>query len=152
VKQRLGLLQIARLKALSEPPVDRSQQVARLLHLALVEPEAGGGAQFPGLGVLLACDTEGALEKEEEKNASVKGGQELIVDLVRIVVRLCLASCRSGHKAFGLFGCEFGGGLMRRIVLAALITSLAVGTAAAQFLRQPSGGARTASSFMALLR
>jgi len=71
-------------------------------------------------------------KKKRKKNASVKGGQELIVDLVRIVVRLCLASCRSGHKAFGLFGCEFGGGLMRRIVLAALITSLAVGTAAAQ--------------------
>ena len=37
-----GLFQIARVKPLSEPPVSRSQQFARLLHLALVATEAGG--------------------------------------------------------------------------------------------------------------
>src|SRR5262249_5717591 len=39
LQQRLRLLQIARIEALSEPPVNRSQQFARLLHLALVAPE-----------------------------------------------------------------------------------------------------------------
>ena len=40
VEQSLGFLQIARVEPLSEPPVNRSQQFARLLHLALVAPEA----------------------------------------------------------------------------------------------------------------
>ena len=54
-KQRLRLFQIARVKPLSEPPVNRSKQFARFLHLALVAPEAceaGGGAQFIGLSLL----------------------------------------------------------------------------------------------------
>jgi hypothetical protein len=38
--QRLRFLQIARVEPLSEPPVNRSQQFARLAHLALVAPEA----------------------------------------------------------------------------------------------------------------
>ena len=38
LQQRLRLLQIARVEAFSEPPVNRSQQFARLLHLALVAP------------------------------------------------------------------------------------------------------------------
>ena len=64
-KQRLRLLQIARVEPFSEPPVNRSQQFARLLHLALVAPEAReahGGAEFPGFGLLLAGDGERALE------------------------------------------------------------------------------------------
>src|SRR5262245_27423567 len=40
VEQRLRLFQVARVEAFSEPPVNRSQQLARLLHLALVAPEA----------------------------------------------------------------------------------------------------------------
>jgi hypothetical protein len=46
-------------RTLREPSVNRSQQFARLLHIALVAPEAGkahGGAQFPRFGLLLACD------------------------------------------------------------------------------------------------
>ena len=39
-EQRFRLLQIERLKTFSEPTVNRSQQFARLLHLALVAPEA----------------------------------------------------------------------------------------------------------------
>jgi hypothetical protein len=42
-----------------EPAVDRSEQFARLLHLALVAPEAGeahGSAEFPGFGLLLMGD------------------------------------------------------------------------------------------------
>ena len=41
LEQRLRVLQIARVKALGEPAVDRREQFARLLHLALVAPEAG---------------------------------------------------------------------------------------------------------------
>jgi hypothetical protein len=40
LQQRLRLLQVPRVEALREPPVNRSQQFARLLHLALVAPEA----------------------------------------------------------------------------------------------------------------
>jgi hypothetical protein len=49
IEQHLRLLQIARLKPFRKPPVDRSQQFARFLHLALVAPEACEaycGAQF----------------------------------------------------------------------------------------------------------
>ena len=47
----------ARVESFGEPAVNRSQQFARLLHHALVAPEAGeacGGAVFPGLCLLLA--------------------------------------------------------------------------------------------------
>src|SRR5262249_51506298 len=50
IEQRFGLLQIARIEPFSEPAVDRSKQFARLLHLALVAPEAceaHRSAQFP---------------------------------------------------------------------------------------------------------
>ena len=40
-QQRLSLLQVARIGAFGEPPVNGSEQFARLLHLALVAPEAG---------------------------------------------------------------------------------------------------------------
>jgi hypothetical protein len=59
LQQRLRLLQIARVEPFREPPVNRSQQFARLLHLALVAPEASeahGGAEFPGFGLLLTGD------------------------------------------------------------------------------------------------
>src|SRR6202795_2679339 len=39
IEQRAGLLQIERVETLGEPAVDRRQQFARLLHLALVAPE-----------------------------------------------------------------------------------------------------------------
>jgi hypothetical protein len=56
---------VARVEPLGEPPVHRSQQFARLLHLALRAPEAceaHGGAEFPGFGLLLTSDCESALE------------------------------------------------------------------------------------------
>jgi hypothetical protein len=65
LQQRLRLLPIARVEPFGEPAVDRSQGFARFLHLALVAPEARkahGGAEFPGFGLLLACDREGLLE------------------------------------------------------------------------------------------
>ena len=40
LQQRLRLLQIKRVKALGEPAVDRTDEFARLLHLALVASEA----------------------------------------------------------------------------------------------------------------
>ena len=66
VEQGLGFLQIERVEPLREPPVNLGQQFARLLHLALVAPEASEahcGAEFPGFGLLLARDCESALEK-----------------------------------------------------------------------------------------
>jgi hypothetical protein len=59
LQQRLRFLQITRVKALREPPVNRSEQFARFAHLALVAPEAReahGAAEFPGFGLLLASD------------------------------------------------------------------------------------------------
>ena len=59
LQQRLRLLQIARVKPLGEPAVDRSEQFAGLLQLALVAPEpgeAGGGAKFQQERALLLRD------------------------------------------------------------------------------------------------
>jgi hypothetical protein len=59
VEQLLRLLQIARVETFRKPPVNRSQQFASLLHLALVAPktrEAHSGAEFPGFGLLLTGD------------------------------------------------------------------------------------------------
>jgi hypothetical protein len=56
-EERLGLLQVRRVKALGEPPVHRRQQIVSLLALALGLPQAsqaGGGAQFEGFGLLAA--------------------------------------------------------------------------------------------------
>jgi hypothetical protein len=44
LQQSLRFLQIVRVEPLREPPVHRSEQVARLLHLALVAPEGGRGS------------------------------------------------------------------------------------------------------------
>jgi hypothetical protein len=65
LQQRFRLLQIARVEPFCEPPVNRSQEFARLLRLALVAKktrEARGGAEFPGFGLLLASDGERTLE------------------------------------------------------------------------------------------
>ena len=67
LQQRLRLLQIARVKPFSKPPVNRSKQFARLLQLALVAPEAceaHGGAEFPGFGLLLARGGERAVVRQ----------------------------------------------------------------------------------------
>jgi hypothetical protein len=49
-QQRLRLLQVARVEAFGKPPVNRSQEFVRLLHLALVAPEVceahGGPSRF----------------------------------------------------------------------------------------------------------
>src|SRR5262249_60111119 len=59
LQQRLRILQIARVEPLPKPPVNRSQQFARLLQLALVAPEAReahGGAKLQKLRLLRACN------------------------------------------------------------------------------------------------
>ena len=65
IEQRAGLLRIERVETLGEPAVDRRQQFARLLHLALVAPEprhAHRRAQFPGFCLLLTGDGERTLK------------------------------------------------------------------------------------------
>src|SRR5579864_6195878 len=65
VEQRLGLLEIARVEAFSEPAVDRREEIMGLVPLALIAPEprqARGGAKFPGFSLLLTCNRERALE------------------------------------------------------------------------------------------
>jgi hypothetical protein len=65
LQQRLRFLQIARVVALREPPINRSKHLARLPHLALGAPEACEahcGAEFPGFRVLLTSDGESAFE------------------------------------------------------------------------------------------
>jgi len=52
-------------KPLGKPPIDRSEQFARLLRLALVAPEpreAHRGAEFPGLGFLSSCYLKSTIE------------------------------------------------------------------------------------------
>src|ERR1700731_974605 len=65
VEQRLRLFQIACVEPFRKPPIHRSQQFARLLHLALVAPEAceaHGGAEFPGFCLLLTRDSKCAIK------------------------------------------------------------------------------------------
>src|SRR6476619_2377622 len=65
LQQRLRLFQVARVEALREPPVNRSKQFARFLHLALVAPEereANGGAEFPRFCLLLTRDSKCAIK------------------------------------------------------------------------------------------
>ena len=55
----------SRVSNFAEPPINRRQQFARLLHLALVAPkacEAHCGAEFPRSGLLLAGELESTLK------------------------------------------------------------------------------------------
>ena len=66
IQQRLCFLQIARVKALGKPPVNWSQKFACFAYLALGTPEAckaHGGAEFPGLCLLLTGNCERVAEK-----------------------------------------------------------------------------------------
>src|SRR5271156_4460512 len=65
LEQDFGLLQIKRVEAFREPAINRSKQFTSLLRVPLVAPEAREahcGAQFPGLGILLARDGECAFK------------------------------------------------------------------------------------------
>ena len=64
----------ARVKAFSEPAVNRSEQFARLLRLPLVTPEpryAHCGAEFPALCLLLTCDCERTLKIGFSRSATI---------------------------------------------------------------------------------
>ena len=84
----LRFLQIARVEPFSEAPVDRSQQFTRLLHFALVAPEAceaRGGAEFPTTCacplalaarlVVLTVDAAGRYLQFEVAGPTGKGGR-----------------------------------------------------------------------------
>jgi len=65
VEQGLGLLQVERVEALGEPPVDRGEKIVGLLPFALITPKPGHAhrrAQFPGLCLLLTRDSQRTLE------------------------------------------------------------------------------------------
>ena len=65
LKQCFGLLHIRRVKPLGEPFIHRGQPVVGLLALVLGLPQAsqaGGGAEFPGFGLLAAGNGQGLLE------------------------------------------------------------------------------------------
>src|SRR5271169_3683600 len=65
LQQCLRLLQIKRVEALGEPAVDRSEQIAGLISLALIAPEprhAHRGAEFPGFCLLRTGDRKCTLE------------------------------------------------------------------------------------------
>lgn len=67
VQQSLRLVQIRRLKPLSKPRVHRRQQGGGCLALTLGLPQAGqagGGAEFPGSGLLLTGNIEGLVETD----------------------------------------------------------------------------------------
>ena len=49
VQQRLRLLQIEHIETFGEPAVDRSEQIARLISLALEPRHTHRGAEFAGL-------------------------------------------------------------------------------------------------------
>src|ERR1043166_6605987 len=66
VEQRLRVLQVARVEAFGEPGVERGEEGAGRVALALALPEprqAGGGAQLERLGLLPPCDLEGKAEE-----------------------------------------------------------------------------------------
>ena len=104
LEQRLRFLQIARIKPFREPPVHGSQQVARLLHLALVAPEARelhGGAEFPRLGLLLTRDGEGALEIRSAFASSGSGDLSAVSPATRLIsasVHLSLVASVGPHR------------------------------------------------------
>ena len=64
-QQRLGLLEVGRVKALGEPAVDRGQERVGLRMFPLLLPQAAqtrGGAQLPGLRLLATGNAERLLE------------------------------------------------------------------------------------------
>ena len=62
LQKQFGFLEISRVKPFSEPAIHRRQQLVSILILVLALPQtsqAGGGAEFPGLGLLTAGYGEG---------------------------------------------------------------------------------------------
>src|SRR5262249_59337519 len=77
-----------RVEALREPAVDGSEQFASLLRLTLVAPEprhAHRSAEFPGFGLLLAGDSECALEYPSAFVASGSGAFSVTSPATRLI-------------------------------------------------------------------
>ena len=65
LEQRPGFLQVGGVEAFGEPAVDRRQQCAGVVPLALALPEATEarrGPQLPGFGLLVASNVEGLMK------------------------------------------------------------------------------------------
>src|ERR1700675_538919 len=65
IEQHLCLLQVERVGAFAEPDVDRSEEIAGFIPLALIAPEprhARGGTEFPGFSLLCSCDRKRTLK------------------------------------------------------------------------------------------
>src|SRR5262245_57395050 len=65
VEQRLGFLEVSRIKALGEPAIDRRKQLVGLSAFPLLLPQAGeaqSGPQLPGFGLLVAGNGKSLLE------------------------------------------------------------------------------------------
>jgi len=75
-EQRLGLLEVGRVKTLGEPAVDRRQELAGLGPFALSLPQpcqAHCSAQLQGLGLLAAGDVEGLVKTDFRLIAAPRG-------------------------------------------------------------------------------
>src|SRR5215510_13730230 len=65
VKQSVGISEIGKVEALSEPAIDGSKQIASTFNLSIITPETGqscGSAQLPPASLLPACHHECSLE------------------------------------------------------------------------------------------
>src|SRR5262245_16800327 len=65
VKQSVGISEIGKVEALSEPAIDGRKQIASTFKLSIITPETGqscGSAQLPPASLLPACHHECSLE------------------------------------------------------------------------------------------
>src|SRR5262245_50682562 len=106
LKQRLGLLEIGRVKALVEPAVDRRQQCMRLGPLALLLPQARQTRrrpQLPRLGLLATGNGEGLLEAGF-RLGRIWGGlaqEEFALEPIRLRQQVTLPACLRRRKHLG---------------------------------------------------
>src|SRR5215472_66101 len=80
VEQRPGLLQNGRIEALRKPAVDRGEEIAGCIALALLAPEPGEtdrGAQLPEFRALLLRNGNGMGKATLGSGAVVTGAQQL---------------------------------------------------------------------------
>jgi len=82
-EERFGVAQVGGVEALGEPGVDGGEEVAGLVQLAAIGPEAGegsGGTQLEGLGALVAGDIKGGEEVRLGRLALAGGQSHLTQD------------------------------------------------------------------------
>jgi hypothetical protein len=106
LQQRLRVLQIARLESFSEPGVERRQEIAGCVTLAVALPEprqAGGGAQLERPGLLPPGDLQSLVEEclrlrdripvQVEENLGAEPEQLGIVVVLSLSLGLRAAEC-----------------------------------------------------------